>query len=133
MMEFNDNKPIYRQIVDYAFNCILEKFWPPGQLIPSVRELASVLGVNSRTVMKALEELQELGMIEPKRGMGFVLNEKASQKVMMVLRNEFFNSTLPALLQEMDRLGISTQELADHMNNLSSACSNPTGIKTDKC
>lgn len=111
MMEFNDNKPIYRQIVDYAFNCIVCRSWSPGSLIPSVRELASGLGVNTRTVMKALEELQSLGIIQPKRGMGFLLADDASKKVLKLRRDEFFNSTLPALLDEMQRLGITRDEL----------------------
>ena len=40
-MEFSDNKPIYRQIVDYSFNRIIDGSWTPGGRIPSVRELAA--------------------------------------------------------------------------------------------
>ena len=40
-MEFSDNKPIYRQIVDYAYNLIIEGAWVPGERIPSVRELSA--------------------------------------------------------------------------------------------
>ena len=116
MIEFNDNKPIYRQIEDYAFNCIIEKLWPPGKLIPSVRELSSSLGVNSRTVLKALEELQDLGVIEPRRGMGYVLLGDAAEKVIDVRRKEFFKTTLPFLAEEMGRLGITTDQLIEHIN-----------------
>ncbi|MDE6811680.1 MAG: GntR family transcriptional regulator, partial [Muribaculaceae bacterium] len=52
-MEFNDNKPIYRQIIDHSFVMIMTGAWVPGERIPSVRELSSMLGVNSRTVLKA--------------------------------------------------------------------------------
>lgn len=116
MIEFNDNKPIYRQIEDYAFNCIIEKLWPPGKLIPSVRELSSSLGVNSRTVLKALEELQDLGVIEPRRGMGYVLLGDAAEKVIDARRKEFFKTTLPFLAEEMGRLGITTDQLIEHIN-----------------
>lgn len=118
MMEFNDNKPIYRQIVDYAFNCIIEKVWPPGERIPSVRELSASLGVNSRTVLKAFDELLDLGVIEPRRGMGFTLKTDALQKVASVRRNEFFNVTLPSMLEEMNRLGISPDELISKLEDL---------------
>ena len=111
MMEFNDNKPIYRQIVDYAFNCIIENLWPPGGKIPSVRELAAEMGVNTRTVLKAMEDLQDLEVIEPKRGMGFMLREDAAQRVTAFRRREFLDVTLPSLLKEMERLGISNDEL----------------------
>ena len=64
-MEFDDNKPIYRQITDYAFNSIISGRWREGALIPSVRELSAELGVNARTVLKALEYLQQASIIEP--------------------------------------------------------------------
>lgn len=117
MMEFNDNKPIYRQIVDYAFNCIIDRQWPPGEIIPSVRELAAMLGVNTRTVLKAMEELQNLKVIRPKRGMGFVLDPEAVEIVTKVRRREFFDTTLPSLLDEMRRLGISFQELIEKIQS----------------
>ncbi len=113
-MEFNDNKPIYRQIVDYAFNRIIEGAWPPGEKIPSVRELAADLGVNTRTVLKAMEDLQDADVIEPRRGMGFILADDASDKVTGARRREFFDVTLPALAEEMQRLGITPDELFNH-------------------
>ena len=113
-MEFNDNKPIYRQIVDYAFNRIIEGAWPPGEKIPSVRELAADLGVNTRTVLKAMEDLQDADVIEPRRGMGFILADDASDKVTGARRREFFDVTLPALAEEMQRLGISPEEVFQH-------------------
>ncbi len=114
MMEFNDNKPIYRQIVDYAFNRIIEGAWPPGEKIPSVRELAADLGVNTRTVLKAMEDLQDADVIEPRRGMGFILADDASDKATGARRREFFDVTLPALAEEMQRLGITPDELFNH-------------------
>lgn len=113
-MEFNDNKPIYRQIVDYAFNRIIEGEWPPGEKIPSVRELAADLGVNTRTVLKAMEDLQDANVIEPRRGMGFMLAADASSKVTEARRREFFEVTLPAMAEEMRRLGITPEEVFQH-------------------
>lgn len=80
-MNFTDNKPIYRQIVDFAFNEVTTGHWAPGERIPSVRELSAELGVNSRTVLKAFEDLQDLGLIAPQRGMGFFLAADARQRV----------------------------------------------------
>lgn len=118
MMEFSDNKPIYRQIVDYAFNRIIEGQWPPGERIPSVRELAAELGVNSRTVLKAMDDLQDLDIIIPKRGMGFILADDAARIVTEERRREFFDVSVPALRDEMRRLGISPDELFSYLNTL---------------
>ena len=118
MIEFSDNKPIYRQIVDYAFNRIIDGQWPPGERIPSVRELAAELGVNTRTVLKAMDDLQDSGMITPRRGMGFILASDAATKVTDARRREFFEVTVPALCDEMRRLGISPDELTAYLNSL---------------
>lgn len=117
MMEFRDNKPIYRQIVDYAFNCIIDGTWAPGARIPSVRELAADLGVNTRTVLKAMEDLQDMAVIESRRGMGFILLGDAVTKVTDARRREFFNVSLPALLEEMERLGITKEELIESLES----------------
>ena len=118
MIEFSDNKPIYRQIVDHACNLILNGSWEPGARVPSVRELAAELGVNTRTVLKAMEELQDTGVIFSRRGMGYILSDDAPQKVRNQLRKEFFDATLPRLSAEMKMLGISAEELAEALKQL---------------
>lgn len=111
MLEFNDNKPIYRQITDYAFSRIIEGDWQTGSRIPSVRELASSLGVNSRTILKAFEDLQDNGLITPLRGMGYILADDARDKVLSLLRKNFLEKKIPELAEEMKRLGILKEDL----------------------
>lgn len=117
-MEFDDNKPIYRQITDYAFNSIISGRWREGVLIPSVRELSAELGVNARTVLKALEYLQQASIIEPRRGMGFLLSADATARVLAERRKEFYDKLIPSLCDEMKRLDISEQELFDAIRNI---------------
>ena len=112
MMEFNDNKPIYRQILDYAFHCILDGAWTVGEMIPSVRELTAELGVNNRTVLKALDELQNLHVIESRRGMGFLLSMNGVEIVRNEKKREFFEKTIPGIIEEMKILDISSEEVA---------------------
>lgn len=56
-MDFHAEKPIYQQIVDYAFAKILSGEWPEGKRIPSVRELAALMCVNTHTILKAYDYL----------------------------------------------------------------------------
>ncbi len=118
MIEFSDNKPIYRQIVDHAYNLILDGRWEPGARVPSVRELAAELGVNTRTVLKAMEDLQNAGVIYSRRGMGFSLSEDAPQKVREQLRQDFFETTLPRLDSEMKMLGITIDQLIEALKKI---------------
>ncbi len=110
-MEFKPDKPIYRQIIDYAFGCILSGGWRPGEKVPSVRELAVELAVNSHTVLKAYDHLQDNGIIVPKRGMGFYLSADARDRVNDEQRRDFFQSTLTDVFTQMDQLGITIEEL----------------------
>lgn len=121
MMEFSEDKPIYSQIADYCMECVLSGTWAPGVRIPSVRELAVELAVNTRTVMKAYEILEDAGVIISRRGMGYYADEEAPEKVKTLRRRDFFAVTLPALLHEMELLGITTDDLIKHIQkNISS-------------
>lgn len=114
-MEFNDNKPIYRQIIDFAYTQIMTDAWEPDRRIPSVRELSVALQVNSRTVLKAMEHLQTLGIIAVRRGMGFSLSPDAKDLVNEERRKEFFSTTLPDFIAQMRLLGIRKDEINDYL------------------
>lgn len=114
-MDFNQSKPIYRQIIDLAFANILSGEWPTQGKVPSVRELAASITVNSHTVLKAYEFLQQQGIIESRRGMGFFLTADAPERVRCQRRQEFFDETLPAFIREMKMLGITFDELREQL------------------
>lgn len=113
-MDFKTDRPIYQQIVDYCYTRILSGAWPPDGKIPSVRELAMALSVNTHTVLKALETLQSAEIIMPRRGLGFFLAPDAPGRVMQARRQEFFNTTLAELFHEMEMLGISIDDVVDY-------------------
>ena len=62
-MEFKDKQSIYLQIADYICEQILLGKWPPGERIPSVRELAGLMEVNPNTVMRTFDFLQNKEII----------------------------------------------------------------------
>ncbi len=115
-MDFKTDKPIYRQIVDYCFACILTRKWLPGEKVPSVREMALQMAVNTHTVIKAFDFLQDAGVIYPKRGMGFFLADDAESQVDRIRREQFFSETINHLFSEMDMLGISMDSVVEHWN-----------------
>ena len=70
-MDFSNNKPIYKQIIDYCYGKIMAGEWLPDARIPSIKELSVTMVVNSRTVLKAYDDMQALGVIYQRRGMGY--------------------------------------------------------------
>ncbi len=62
--------PIYRQIVDWVKLNAAGGGLAPGAQLPTVRQLAVDLGVNSNTVARAYLELERMGVVHTLRGKG---------------------------------------------------------------
>jgi len=62
--------PIYRQVMDQVCALIAGGRLAPGELLPSVRQLAAELQVNMMTISKAYARLEADGVIERVRGTG---------------------------------------------------------------
>ncbi len=62
--------PIYRQIMDGVRYSVAGGTLSAGDRLPSVRDMATSLGVNPTTIQKAYGELEHLGVIETRRGQG---------------------------------------------------------------
>ncbi len=67
--------PIYRQIMEQIMREIESGRINPGDQLESERKLGQYFGVNRSTVVHALEELRELGVLTSKRGSGWFVNQ----------------------------------------------------------
>jgi len=110
-MEFYDKKPIYMQIADYFCENILLKEWKENEKIPSVREIAVAMEVNPNTAMRAFVELQDLGIIYNKRGIGYFVAEGGSDKALAFKKDEFIKKELPVLFKTLTMLNMSCHDL----------------------
>jgi DNA-binding transcriptional regulator YhcF (GntR family) len=116
-MEFINSKGIFLQIADSISEKVMEGKYPPGEKIPSVRDLASEMGVNPNTVMRSLSELQSRGIIENKRGVGYYVNPEAVSIIQKWKRKEFFEVDLPLIVKQTHILNISFEELKPHFTS----------------
>ena len=108
-MKFEDNIPIYQQIIAFIKLKLITKEWEAEQKLPSVRDMAVQLGVNPNTIQRAYMELEREEYIYSQRGMGnFVtgdnkkiesLSEKAAEKIV----NDF--------IREMKKMGFNTEDI----------------------
>ncbi len=62
--------PIYEQVVRQIKFAVAGRVLKPGELVPSVREVARQLAINPNTVARAYRQLQADGALESVRGMG---------------------------------------------------------------
>src|ERR1700743_1096976 len=110
-MQFRETQSIYLQIADYVCEKILLKEWPPGERIPSVRELAIQLEVNPNTVMRTYEFLQQKEIIYNQRGIGFFVSADAVKQATQYRMEAFMEKDLPQVFRGMYLLGMSPADL----------------------
>ena len=72
-IDFNSDEAIYIQLCNQIITCIAMEEMRDGDILPSVRQLADVVGVNMHTVNKAYSVLMEEGFIKLDRRRGAVI------------------------------------------------------------
>ena len=65
--------PIYEQIIRQVKLAVADGVLVGGQMVPSVRQLASDLAINPNTIARAYQELQSDLVLEPLRGRGMIV------------------------------------------------------------
>jgi GntR family transcriptional regulator len=65
--------PIYRQLMDQVKALAASRRLKPGDMLPSVRQMAVELQVNMMTVSKAYARLEAEGVLERARGQGMLV------------------------------------------------------------
>lgn len=118
-MEFQSTKGIFQQIADTLSHRILEGKLPPGERVPSVRDLAAEFEVNRNTLLRTYSILEDAGIIVNKRGIGFFVADNAIQLIMVNEKKAFFANDLPEFIQKVKVLKISSSELQELIQILS--------------
>ena len=83
---------------------------PPGELAPSVRELARELAINLNTVSKAYQHLQAEGVLESVRGMGVAVAAGAVKQC-RAERMRLVQERLRETLWEARQSGLGAEEI----------------------
>lgn len=110
-MNFDNQKPIFLQIAQAMEEKILLKDWPNEERIPSVRDLAASFKVNPNTVMRSYNTLQDLGLLENKRGVGYFTTSNAYETLKKMKKEQFIKQSLPKLVKNLNQLEIPISEL----------------------
>ena len=115
-MEFRENQAIYLQIADVVMENVLNGTWKPGDRIPSIRELAESIEVNPNTVVRTYAYLQDQGIVQNQRGIGYFLTDRAFQITMDLSKKGFVSRDLPHAFKTMDLLGMGFEDLKSLYN-----------------
>ena len=110
---WSDDLPIYRQLMDHLIGRILDQTYPEGEMLPSVRQLASDYEINPLTVAKAYKELAREGLTDKLRGEGLMVRKGVRDALLRRERNKFMKEEWPVLRARLKRLGIDMKTLAE--------------------
>ncbi len=111
-LDYKSGEAIYRQIVEQVKYMTASGQLSPGEKLPSIRQLASDLKINARTVVKAYEELRSAGLAVMRQGQGvFITDNQATLPA--EIRNKQIEEMSKRLFAEAARLGANTDEIME--------------------
>lgn len=105
---FDNERPIYIQLMDIIKNEIVSGNIALGEKLPSVRDFAVKLKINPNTVQKSLMELERLNFIYTERTSGKYVTkdksliEKERIKIASISKEKY--------LEDMKKLGYTKEE-----------------------
>lgn len=106
---FDNNTPIYMQIIDAVKLMIVSGELKPGDKVGSVRDLAAEFGVNPNTMQRALAELERENLLFTERTTGRFITEDGG--LIMCIRDTLAEDELKKFIEHMIKLGYSKEQI----------------------
>ena len=113
---FDNERPIYIQLVEQLRIEIVSGKLKQGERIPSVRELALITKVNPNTMQKALAELEEENLIYTERTNGKFVTQDT--KLIEKTRKKLAKEQTIKYIKNMENLGISYEETLKYLQEI---------------
>lgn len=110
-MKFENNIPIYIQVIEDIKKEIVTGKLALGDKLPSARDLALKYQINPNTAAKIYKELEMEDMCYTKRGLGTYVTEDGDK--LMHIKKEMAKTLLDNFIIGMKNLGYSKEELIE--------------------
>ena len=110
-MEWNfcSDLPIYSQLVVQIKQGIVSGAFSPGERLASVRDMAAEAGVNPNTMQRALQALEQEGLVYSQRTSGRFVTEDSN--VIEKVKEAFAREHIQRFLENMEKLGYNREEI----------------------
>ena len=109
--QFSNDAPIYSQLIAQIKVGIVSGAFPPGERLPSVRDLATEAGVNPNTMQRAVAQLEQDGLAKADRTAGRLVTPDTG--ILDAVRRAEAQVAVQQFFDAMAELGYSRQEAAE--------------------
>lgn len=106
---FQNDSPIYAQLIQGMTLRIVSGLYPAGEKLPSVRDLAAEAGVNPNTMQRALTELERLGLMFSQRTAGRFVTE--DENMIQNAKKGLAEEQVHRFLRAMTELGYAVPDI----------------------
>lgn len=112
IIDLQSKTPIFEQLKKQILEFISIGILLPNDKLPSVRSLASQIGVNPNTVAKAYQELENQGYVYSVKGKGCFVADNETDQLIKDEKLHYFQT----VVEEMKKHQISKKQLTDLIN-----------------
>ncbi len=109
----DENRPIFGQIAERIEEDILAGRLAEEEQVPSTNQFAALYQINPATAAKGVNLLVDQGILYKKRGLGMYVASGARARLLEKRREQFFERYVVTMLQEAEKLGITTEQLTE--------------------
>jgi len=115
-VDYHSGIPIYRQIIEFIKEAIMEGRLKPGDQLMSVRELARDINVNVNTVIKAYKELENEGLIVAHKGLGYFVTRNGEYLKSMIV--DMLKRDMKELMEKFKKMNMNMEEVIEIMRKM---------------
>lgn len=116
LIRFSNDKPIFMQVSEIIKNEIINGKFSINEKLPSVREFALEFQVNPNTVQKALQLLEDDGLIITDRTNGKFVAGNENQ--IIIQKNKIINEEIRLFVEKMTNIGLDINKIKELINKL---------------
>jgi GntR family transcriptional regulator len=106
---WHEDRPIYRQLMEQIVARIIDQTYREGELLPSVRQIASDYLVNPLTAARAYRELGDL--TETRRGIGLIVKQGVRDMLLRREQKRFLRDEWPLIRERIKALELDPKDL----------------------
>lgn len=112
---FEGREPIYVQIAQQIRDEVLTGVLGEEEQVMSTTQYATTYRINPATAAKAFAELVAEGVLDKRRGLGMFVADGARDRLRAEHRRRFFAEQLDPVLRRAEVLGLTPEQVVDHV------------------